>query len=72
MVESNCDEERLARIEHMIEKLQRESAAFTSVAASLVAMPTPQAPAATTADRRTKPRIGAFLSPSCGSRMAPP
>ena len=36
MVESNHDEERLARVEQMIEALQRESAALKVVTAELV------------------------------------
>ena len=36
MVESNNGEERLARIEAMVEALQRESAALKSVAAKLI------------------------------------
>ena len=35
MVESNHDEERLARIEHMVERLQREHAASRIVTARL-------------------------------------
>ena len=36
MVESNHDEERFARVEHMIEALQRESAALKVLTAKLV------------------------------------
>ena len=36
MVESNNAEERLARIEHMVEKLQRESAAMKAIASKLI------------------------------------
>jgi hypothetical protein len=36
MVESNHDEERMARIEHMIEGLQRKSAALEVLSAKLV------------------------------------
>lgn len=36
MVESNHTEERLARIEHMLETLQRESAATKMITAKLV------------------------------------
>lgn len=36
MVESNHDEERLARIEHMVEHLQREHAVNRIVTAKLV------------------------------------
>jgi hypothetical protein len=36
MVESNHDEERLARIEDMVERLQRENAASRIVTARLV------------------------------------
>jgi hypothetical protein len=36
MVESNNDEERLARVEHMIEKLQRQSATLKAVTEKLV------------------------------------
>ena len=36
MVETNNDEERLARIERTIEQLQRESAAFGGLAAKMV------------------------------------
>jgi hypothetical protein len=35
MVESNNGEERLARIEHMLEQLQKESAAFQSATIAL-------------------------------------
>lgn len=35
MVESNHDEERLARIEHMVEGLQRESVALQLVTAKI-------------------------------------
>jgi hypothetical protein len=37
MVERNNDEERLVRIEHIVEGLQRESAAFRIIAARLAA-----------------------------------
>ena len=37
MVESNHDEERLARIEHMVERLQREQAALTILTGKLAA-----------------------------------
>ena len=36
MVESNNDEERLARVEQMIENLQRQSTTLKSVTAKLV------------------------------------
>jgi hypothetical protein len=36
MVETNNDEERLARVEHMIEKLQRQSVTLNAVTAKLV------------------------------------
>jgi predicted Zn-ribbon and HTH transcriptional regulator len=36
MVESNHDEERFARIEHMVETLRREGAAFKIVPAKFV------------------------------------
>lgn len=36
MVESNCDEERLARIEQMLEAVQREQAAAKVITAKLV------------------------------------
>jgi hypothetical protein len=54
MVESNHDEERLARIEHMLESLQRESAAFKLVASELIAVAVQAAPdmAAAPFDRR--------------------
>jgi hypothetical protein len=38
MVESNHDEERLARIEHMVERLPREQAATGILTAKLVAV----------------------------------
>ena len=41
MVESNRDEERLARIEHMVEALQRESDALKVVTARLVELSLP-------------------------------
>jgi hypothetical protein len=37
MVEHNHDEERLARIEHMVERLQREQTALTILTAKLIA-----------------------------------
>ena len=37
MVEHNHDEERLARIEHMVERLQREQTALTILTAKLSA-----------------------------------
>ena len=37
MVESNRDEERLARIEDMVERLQREQAALTILTRKLIA-----------------------------------
>jgi hypothetical protein len=54
MVESNHDEERLARIEHMLESLQGEAAAFKIVASKLIALAVQAAPAmaATPFDRR--------------------
>jgi hypothetical protein len=36
MVESNHAEERIARVEHMVERLQRESAALKGITAKLV------------------------------------
>ena len=36
MVESNHDEERLARIEHLVEELQRESAAQKIITTKLL------------------------------------
>jgi hypothetical protein len=36
MVESNHDEERMARVEHMIENLQRQTAALKVVTSKLV------------------------------------
>jgi hypothetical protein len=48
MVESNHDEERLVRVEHMIEALQRESAAFKVLTAKLVVAVAVLTPAAAT------------------------
>jgi hypothetical protein len=45
MVESNHDEERFARVEHMVEALQRESAALKVAVARLAAAVLAPAPA---------------------------
>jgi hypothetical protein len=41
MVESNHDEERLARIEHMLERLQRETLEFRRLIPSAVSLKLP-------------------------------
>jgi len=58
MVESNQDEERMARVEHMIETLQRDCAALSVVTAKVSAVsvltPAPESVLAT----RTRTRTG--------------
>ena len=44
MVERNNDEERLVRIEHILEALQRESAEFRAIAAKLASVLVETAP----------------------------
>jgi hypothetical protein len=54
MVEKNNEEERLARIEQVIEALQQQSVAARPVAAKIDALQMPLEPNATPRRRRTR------------------
>jgi hypothetical protein len=66
MVESNHDEERLARIEHMVEDLQRESDALKVVTAKLLVAVTLRTPAVPVVSGRPTPRHRCGSSPIRG------